>query len=436
MKKVLIITYYWPPAGGPGVQRVLKFAKYLPQFGWQPIILTVTKGVYPALDNSLLKEIPDGLKVFHSTCPEPDSLYKIFSGSGKNNSTPVGVLAGKNVSWKKRLAHNIRLNYFIPDAKKFWRRFAVNAGKNIIGQEKPDLIFSSSPPPTTHLIANDLAVKSGLPWIADFRDPWTKIHYYGENRSKRAQKKDIALERKVLANCSKAVCVSDHFAKLLECNDPTKIEIVQNGFDSQDFSAQQQRPDKFKITYIGGLNPNRYYKSFFQHIHSLLENKKIPAKEIELGFAGQIDNTIKNELITLFSKFDILKFHGYLEHQQAIQLMQKSSLLLLFMENKGNYQGHLPGKLFEYLASGTQVLGVGLSEGEASKILEQTKSGKIIDNQSDPSKLVLQHYADWLGGNKPEPNQKLINKFERRQLTEKLAHIFDNIITDKEEPIS
>ncbi len=274
MKKVLIVTYYWPPAGGPGVQRILKFAKYLPEMGWEPIILTVSKGTYTALDPSLENDIPEYLKVFRSTCPEPDTLYKIFSGTKTGSTTPVGVLAAENLNWKKRMAHNIRLNYFIPDAKKYWRGFGVRAGKKIINDLNPDLIFSSSPPPTTHLIAHDLAKISGLPWVADFRDPWTKIHYYGENRSKRTQEKDLKLEQLVLQNCTRATCVSDHFAKLLECDDPEKIKIVHNGFDAADFIPNKNKSDKFKMTYIGGLNPNRYYRSFFENLQSLFEQKK------------------------------------------------------------------------------------------------------------------------------------------------------------------
>jgi hypothetical protein len=178
MKKVLIITYYWPPAGGPGVQRVLKFVKYLPELGWQPLVLTVKKGEYPAIDETLAKNIPPECKVFKTNIFEPSDLYKRFLGMDDKAKIPTAVLADNNPGLKKQIANLIRLNFFIPDAKIGWKKFAVEEGLKIIETEKPDLIFSSSPPPTVHLIAKKLAAKTNLKWVADFRDPWTDIHYY------------------------------------------------------------------------------------------------------------------------------------------------------------------------------------------------------------------------------------------------------------------
>jgi hypothetical protein len=186
MKKVLIITYYWPPAGGPGVQRILKFAKYLPDFGWQPLVLTVSKGEYPALDKSLYKEIPQEAEVFKTKSFEPNLLYKKFVGLDQDASIPISVLSEEKSSLKKSLAHWIRINFFIPDAKIGWQPFAITEGKRIIENHQPDIIFSSSPPPTVHLIARRLKKYARLKWVADFRDPWTDIHYYeNQNRIRR-----------------------------------------------------------------------------------------------------------------------------------------------------------------------------------------------------------------------------------------------------------
>ncbi|MCK4715587.1 MAG: glycosyltransferase, partial [Candidatus Marinimicrobia bacterium] len=216
MKKVLIITYYWPPAGGPGVQRVLKFAKYLPEFGWQPIILTVKNGEYPAIDNSLQKEIPANCKVYNTFSIEPNFVYKKFTGMGSDEKIPTAVLAAENTNWKKRLANWIRLNLFIPDAKIGWIPFAVRKGKKIIKAEKPDIIFSSSPPPTVHLIARKLAKWSGIKWVADFRDPWTDIYHYNDvKRSAWSLNRDKDKEKEIVTSADEIITVSQNVAELL-----------------------------------------------------------------------------------------------------------------------------------------------------------------------------------------------------------------------------
>ena len=227
LKKVLIITYYWPPAGGPGVQRVLKFAKYLPEFGWQPIILTVENGEYPAIDESLLKEIPQGIKVYKTKSFEPFTIYRKFFSDKKNQPIPVGILAQSGGSLKKRIANFIRLNFIIPDAKIGWKFSAVKEGQKIIDLEKPDLIFSSSPPPTTHLIAKTLAKRNKIKWIADLRDPWSKIHYYQNNRLAIANKLDERIEHKTLSASNKVITVSENFAKLISV-EKNKIELIPN----------------------------------------------------------------------------------------------------------------------------------------------------------------------------------------------------------------
>ena len=172
MKKVLIITYYWPPAGGPGVQRVLKFAKYLPQFGWEPVILTVENGNFPAVDEGLLGEVPDNLKVYKTKTLEPFAIYNKLQGKDKTSAVDTFTITKSGKSFKDKLGNAIRSYFFIPDARKGWKPFAVKAGLDIIKKEKIDLIFSSSPPHSLQLIAKDLAKKTQLPSVADFRDPW------------------------------------------------------------------------------------------------------------------------------------------------------------------------------------------------------------------------------------------------------------------------
>ncbi|MBD3223796.1 MAG: glycosyltransferase, partial [Caldithrix sp.] len=281
MKNVLIISYYWPPAGGPGVQRVLKFARYLPEQGWRPIILTVSRGAFPAIDNSLTTEVPDDCVVYRTANPEPDQWYNRLTGARKDTALPVGVLAKDKQGWKQRLAFWLRLNLFIPDAKLGWKPFAVHAARKIIKNHRPSVIFSSSPPPTVHLIARKLSKRYHIPWIADFRDPWTNIHYYQNRRSRLSQWIDRRLEQKVVRDSTKAITVSPPFARLIAGNQADSMHIIPNGFDASDFDDEAPQASAFRLVYVGGLNANRFYPQVFNTLHTLLQNGTIDARHAE-----------------------------------------------------------------------------------------------------------------------------------------------------------
>nr|WP_319271839.1 glycosyltransferase [uncultured Draconibacterium sp.] len=431
-KKVLIITYYWPPAGGPGVQRVLKFAKYLPEFGWDPIILTVANGEYPAIDESLAKDIPNNCKVYKTKALEPNFFYRKFTGMKSGEKIPVANLAQKNVSWKKKLANWVRLNLFVPDAKIGWLPYAVSEGKRIIKKENPDIIFSSSPPPTVHLIAKKLAKWSKIKWVADFRDPWTKIHYLQNQKFNAVSKRrNERLERDVVYKCDKASCVSDNFINLITENRKDKFEIITNGYDIEtDGIAKPVKPnEKYTILYIGGLTWNRYYKSFFIWLIELINNGNLDRNKVRIKLAGSIEPTIKREIEEMFSELNILDLDGYLPHSEAISLMQKANLLLLFLEQVEGYEGHIPGKLFEYLSTCNRILGLGNTGGESSQILENTNAGKIFEpqNEHEIKEYIITEFGNWQNGKITEINSSNIDKFSRRQLTEKLAILFEKL---------
>ncbi len=428
MRKALIVSYYWPPAGGPGVQRVLKFSKYMPDLGWQPIILTVKRGAYPALDKSLEEEVHSSTLVYRTANLEPDQLYKSFTGLKQDDRLPVGLLAAEKKNWKNRLANAIRLNVFIPDAKLLWQPAAVKAGRDIIETHKPDVIFSSSPPPTTHLIARRLARIGKIPWVADFRDPWTQIHYYRGKRWSQASRLDAMLEKRVTDDCDLLTCVSRAFAELLPVDDKQKIRILPNGFDAADFQDSMQRPERFRIIYIGGLNPNRFYPEFFESIARLISSDKMPADRVKIIFAGQVTLEIKEKISDIFKDAPVVKFSGYVNHDEAVRLMQSAALQLLFMEKVEKYEGHLPGKLFEYLAAGNPVLGVGSKSGEAARILEKTKSGSIITADDDPAPLILKEFEAWQKQERRSLNKKEIARYSRENLTKQLVEIFNGLL--------
>ncbi len=428
MKTVLIISYYWPPAGGPGVQRPLKFARYLHELGWKVVVLTVKDGVYPARDDSLLEEIPSEIKVFKSFSPEPEMLLRKLASSDPRPS-PVGVLAEKPSSFHKRIIHHIRLNYFIPDAKVMWRYNSRRLAERLVQLYKPDIVFSTSPPPTTHLIAYDIKKRFPVRWVADFRDPWSRIHYYRGQRSAWAEKWDQRLERKVLNACDQILCVSRAFAGLLVEQHPDKTAIIPNGYDAGDFASRYRKTERFNMLYIGGLNRNRWYASLFKTIIAMLKEGALPEDKVRLTLAGNIAPAVLAELRTIFADYpEILQIKDYVPHQQATTMMQQADLLLLFMEKVDRYQGHLPGKLFEYLAAMRPVLGCGPADGEAAALLEELGAGRVVDSPEEMKDLIGRAYTDWVQGIAPAMDRKKVENWERRNLTRQLAALFEKVL--------
>jgi len=441
MKKVLIITYYWPPAGGPGVQRVLKFAKYFPEFGWQPIILTVQNGEYPAYDESLFSDIPKECKVYKTPAIEPFSLYKKFTGMSSDEAIPVATLAEKKTSWKKKLAHWIRLNLFIPDAKIGWIPFAIKAGKHIIRNEKPDIIFSSSPPPTVHLIAKNLAKWSGIKWVADFRDPWTEIHYYeNQERIKISQKLDNKYERKVLNNAVVITSISQLYIKEDFANKVSSKKCINipNGYDESDFSnfshkGIQKDTKKFVIMHLGAVGQERNPTNLFKSIKVLASSGKINAKNFSLVFIGNIDSSVKTS-IEEYKISEFVKMIPYLPHNEALKYTQYANIMMLLVTQSERNRRILPGKTFEYMRTGKPILALGPIDGEVARIITHTNTGIVIsyDNFGKIYNTILYFYNLWKENKlKMNPISNKILAYSRKNLTQKLATVFENIYNRK-----
>lgn len=433
-KKVLIITYYWPPSGGPGVQRALKFAKYLPEYGWEPIILTIKNGEYPAIDESLGKDIPEGCKVFKTDAFEPSDIYRKFTGMKKGEKIPVANLAQKNISWKKRISNWVRLNLFIPDAKIGWIPYAVKQGKKIIEQEKPEIIFSTSPPPSVHLIAKKLAKWSGIKWVADFRDPWTDIyHYDGVNRLKLSRNYDLKLERKVISRADKVIVVSNSISESVVKNQAQKykIETIPNGFDESDFKITCKIPKtkEFTICYSGKMNMQQNPENLWLVLSGLVKNNKDFAQNFQLKLIGNIENGIVSKLEQHGLTKHLNKV-GYVSHTKLLKLLQQTDVLLLLIPNTKKNKGIVTGKIFEYLASKKFILGVGPEDGDASKVLKETGAGKMFEF-SDFENLndkVWEQFNNWKNNLQYKTNKEAFKKYSRRELTRNLVQIFEELV--------
>ena len=346
MKKVLIITYYWPPSGGPGVQRALKFAKYLPSFGWQPIILTVRQGEFPQLDETLVYEIPMQCRVYRSSNLEPFLLYKKLTGRKKDDPLPTYILnTGKNENWIERILKWIRLNIFIPDAKIGWIPFAVSAGLKIIRQENIDLIFSTSPPHTVQIIAKNIARLSGLKWIADFRDPWMEIVYYQNlKRNPVSVYIDHHLEKSVLNQASVITAISPGLVNTLQHKvNRDEFRCIFNGFDPDDFmNIKVASNEIFTIAYSGFLSEDRIPYPLLPALQKF--------KQGQTDFRLKLIGTICEAFLKLLQEYDLMdkvELINYLPHKQLLQVLANSDALLLVIDKVQDNQGFITGKIFD-----------------------------------------------------------------------------------------
>ena len=359
-KKVLIFTYYFPPAGGVAVQRFLKFSKYLPEFGWEPIIITVANGSYPYYDESLLKELSPSLKVYRTKTFEPFEFYNMLKGKKGKSMPVVSVGSHRNKSFFQKISEYIRANFFVPDARMGWVSYAIKQAEEIIKSEKIDAIITTGPPHSTHLIGLELKERFGLKWIADFRDPWTGIFYNNIlPRTEATKQKDKALETKVLQSADLVTVISPGMKH--EFEDSTKrIEVVMNGFDEEDFKTldvSHNTQDKFTIRYVGNLMASQNVEVLWKAISSADIRK-----QIKLEFIGRVDDAVKKS-IAENGLNDCVSYIDFVDHGKAIELMQEASMLLFVIPDVKDGALILTGKLFEYLASKSEIISFGPVNG-------------------------------------------------------------------------
>jgi len=416
MKKVLVVTYYWPPAGGPGVQRVLKFCKYFSAFGWEPIVLTVQNGEYPSIDSTLLSE-SKMLKVYKSNTIEPFTLYK---KTFNKKSVPTFALDHGSKSKMEGMAQWIRTNCFIPDARKGWIPFAVRLGKKIMAREKCDLLFSSGPPHSLHFIAKKLKEKFHVPWVADFRDPWTDLfHLEGHKRLKTAQNLDKKKEESILSSADIITTVSSSLYDLFkQKREELRVEIITNGYDEDDYTDVSKTNginNKILISYIGGMAKSQIPYSFFKALKSIT-NKGFDAI---LRFSGNVHPDVMSEISNLGLQ-NQTEFEGYVNHETAIRNMVNSDFLLLVIPNASNNRGIITGKIFEYLRSKTTIICIGPADCDAAKIIHDTHSGFIFDydDSNGISELIMS----------PKPVTSVdFHKYSRKSLANQLCSIFSEL---------
>ena len=429
MKRVLIITYYWPPSGGAGVQRWLKFVKYLRSFNWEPIVFTVENGEFPVLDFDLIKEIPDGVEVLTVPAWEPYKMYKLFSGRNKSDGINSGFLSEKKGSGLiESISKWIRGNLFIPDARKFWIKPANQFLNEYLQNHPVDVIISSGPPHSTHLIALSLKKKFQIPWLSDFRDPWTNIDFYKDLKlTKRADQKHRKLENDVLVQSDIVLTIGRQLSNELKILGAKRVEIIENGFDPQDFLEDKncELDEKFSIAHIGSFTPSRNHMVLWKALSHLVNKKEEFKSKLEIKLIGKVDYSVLQS-IKDFGLDNYVKKIDYVPHNEVIKHQKSSKLLLLMVNNTPNAKGIVTGKVFEYMASKRPILAIGPKDGDLGEILSKTSTGVVCDyeNVENLSSTIWSIFKDDI---KFENN---ISSYSRVELTDKLVSLLNDMISE------
>lgn len=434
MKRVLIITYYWPPSGGSGVQRWLKMSKYLPEYGWQPVVYTAANAEYPVEDPSLEKDVCPEAEVIRRPITEPYNFYKKFLGIKKEQKVKTGFIdeTGQQKGWKERLSVWIRGNCFIPDARCWWVKPSVKYLKAYLKDHPVDAVISTGPPHSMHLIAMKLKETLGLPWIADFRDPWTEIDYYNDlHLTKRSDRKHHRLEHEVLTKADKVVTVAPDGAKRLEKLGAKNVVTIFNGFDRDDDTKQATTlPKPFTITYLGVLSKAQNPEKLWQAMGELAQTEPTFRDNLRINMIGQIDQSVIQSIKTQGLESNT-GFSPYIPHDQVSAAHRRSTLLLLLLmpDEEPRAKGLLTGKIFEYLASGRPILCIGPEDGDAAKILKETHAGTTVSfgNKDKMKEVVKSLYEKYLDNKLPDNTHAEVERYSRRVLTGEFVELLNKI---------
>ncbi|MEE0235001.1 MAG: glycosyltransferase family 4 protein [Bacteroidales bacterium] len=437
MKRVLIISYYWPPTGGSGVQRWVKFAKYLPSEGWQPVIYTPENPEQLAVDESLAAEVPEDAEIVKTRIIEPYELYKrVLRRSGHSKeAVEVNPVNAQNKSLLQKAAMWIRGNLFRPDPRCLWIGPSVRFLKKYLAEHPVDLIVSTGPPQSMHMIGLRLSRETGLPWIADFRDPWTKIFYFKHlSMTSATEKWHSKMEKKVLDEASAVVAVSPLVQQEFQEMTDTPVELITNGFDECDFSSEQcteaygGASEEFIITHTGLFAADGNPTVLWDVLAEKCRTDEIFKKLLRIKLIGKTDDQILKALTDRGLEDSMINM-GYQPHSVAVEQQRQASLLILPLRKEPEYKAVLPGKLFEYLASQRPILGIGQPDGAMAMIVNETRTGTVIDweDRKGLTQYIEQCWERHLEGRLNTEGADL-SRFTRRSLTRRMAVLFDKVV--------
>ena len=423
MKRALIITYYWPPTGGSGVQRWVKFSKYLPEFGWQPVIYTPENPERLAEDESLLRDVPDCAEIIKTHISEPYEAYRRLVGRKKE----VNPINSQKKTFKQKISVWIRGNFFIPDPRVGWVGPSVRYLTEYLKEHPVDVVVTTGPPQSMHLIGRGLKRALGVRWIADFRDPWTEMFYFKHlGLTRCSERRHRRLEQSVLDEADAVISVSPPVQKDFQSKTATPVYLVTNGFDEADFPAEAATaaaPESFRIVHTGLFASDGNPLGLWDVLAAKCGSDEAFSKALRIRLAGKVDTGVVEALRSrgLGDKLDLL---GYLPHDDTVREQRAADVLILPLRQEPEYAKVLPGKIFEYLAARRPVLGIGQEEGAAAAVLRDAAAGVMYDWDRD---VEVREFIDreWQrhleGGSSPVGSN--IDKYARRSLTRALTDI-------------
>ncbi|MCQ2184222.1 MAG: glycosyltransferase family 4 protein [Bacteroidales bacterium] len=435
MKRVLVISYYWPPSGGSGVQRWVKFSKYLPAHQWQPVIYTPENPESVAIDHTLEKDIPTEAEILRTRIFEPYEIYRKLTG--KKASNVVNPISSGKKSPVARLALWVRANLFVPDPRITWVRPSVKYLKKYLKEHPVDAIVSTGPPHSMHLIARALAKSTGIPWVADFRDPWTNMFFFKHlPLGPLARRRQYRLEEKVLRDADAIISVSPLVAEEFREMTDTPVYMITNGYDEDDYRdedcAVQPAPEgKFRIVHTGLFAADGNPLTLWKVLADKCSEDIAFSEAMSLELIGKTDAEIISAIRSA-GLGDYLSAPGYLSHEETVFRQREASMLILPLRREPEYRKVLPGKIFEYLASRRPVLQIGEPEGAAASIIGSVNAGVCADWEDYST---LRAYVDTLwerfrsGEDLAETGD--IERYSRRCTTASLAALLDTLSTEK-----
>ncbi len=430
MPRVLIITYYWPPSGGSAVLRWLKFARYLRDFGWEPVVYTPANPESQEIDASLLKDIPDDMEVIKSPIREPYSIYKLLTGKRKEDRLGVGLMSDKKKGLFSRVSLWIRSNFFIPDPRRFWVRPSVRILSKYLRERPVDVIVTTGPPHSMHLIGLGLKHRHGIKWVADFRDPWTNIDFYRDlTLTRRADLCHKKLEQKVLHEADQIITVSPGMSREFAAMGISRIATITNGFDTAQLSSTKHLPENFTLLHLGSMPKSRNPEILWKVLSELVRQIPGLAVKLQIKLIGKTDWSVQ-ESIRRYELQDYVLSEGYMPHELTFAELTEAAVLLLFINNTPNAGGILTNKFFEYLSARRPILAIGPADGDVSLILGETGAGKIFEyNDSTGLKDHILTLFELYSQNNLVTESRDIERFSRKNLAGELGELLNKLIS-------
>ena len=428
MKRVLVIAYYWPPSGGSGVQRWVKFVKYLPAEGWEPVVFAPLNADYPSLDPSFEAEVPASVEVLRGRIWEPYAAYRKLLG-GKQASTQVTEISSGKKTWKQKLSLWIRANLFVPDPRVGWVKPSVKTLKAYLAEHPVDVIVTTGPPHSVHLIGQRLHKDLGTPWIPDFRDPWSRMYYLKYlPMTSRTWRRLRAQEQAVLDQCSTVLACTPLVQEDFRAQTRTPVACITNGFDEEDFLGPAPEGDGlFNITHTGLFAADGNPLALWKVLEKLAKTEPGFRQELRIRLVGKVDREVLDAIATAGLSENVVLL-GPLNHADAVREQRSATILLLPLRNDAQYAPILPGKLFEYLAARRPVLGIGQEEGAMANVLFSARAGITADwdNPAPMRAFLANAWRQHCEGGVPATTGD-ISPYTRRATTKALADLLEKV---------